>query len=191
VIPNLFVSFLKKLAKLLTGLYLVVRWRTLEYLRVFTLRKHFEIFYLPIIIAFLLCSNWTLFLVISLVIYFVYLFVQSDWFGASIRMSIHSTRGYSYWPAYDPLSSRVSTLEKVATKVKFEDSGAYRSLIRMSSGIGFVHKYLLNRGTDGAKSKKEVKTSKSGSKRGGVSTPPTTRKQKTSKRGGVITPPST
>jgi phage-related protein len=31
VIPNLFVSFLSKLAKLITASFLIVRWRTLEY----------------------------------------------------------------------------------------------------------------------------------------------------------------
>jgi hypothetical protein len=71
------------------------------------------------------------------------------------------------------MSSRVTTLEKVATKVKFEDSGAYRSLIRMSSGVGFVHKYLLRRDTDSSKTKKKAITFTRSSKRGGVITPPT------------------
>jgi hypothetical protein len=94
-------------------------------------------------------------------------------------MQIHSTRGYSYWPAYDPMESSVTTLAKVADKVKLEDSGAYRSLIRMSSGVGFVHKYLVNRGISESKTEKRVIKSLGRSKRGGVITPPTAGQKKT------------
>jgi len=43
VIPNLFVRFLKQLQKVITGLVLVIRWRTLEYLRVLTIRKETDL----------------------------------------------------------------------------------------------------------------------------------------------------
>lgn len=81
------------------------------------------------------------------------------------------------------MASSVTTLEKVADKVKLEDSGAYRSLIRMSSGVSFVHKYLGNRDMS-TKGKKVVTKSSGRSKRGVVITTPTT---VTSKRARVIT----
>lgn len=105
-------------------------------------------------------------------------------------MQIHSTRGYSYWPAYDPMASSVTTLEKVADKVKLEDSGAYRSLIRMSSGVSFVHKYLVNRDKS-TKGEKVVTKSLGRSKRGVVITTPTTVSGSVRrKRGVVITTPT-
>jgi hypothetical protein len=81
------------------------------------------------------------------------------------------------------MASSVTTLEKVADKVKLEDSGAYRSLIRMSSGVPFVHKYLVNRDKS-TKGEKIVTKSLGRSKRGVVITTPAT---VTSKRARVIT----
>jgi len=72
------------------------------------------------------------------------------------------------------MSSSVTTLEKVSSKVKLEDSGAYKSIIRMSSGVSFVHKYLVNRDISELKGGKIVTKSLGRSKRGGVITPPTT-----------------
>jgi len=72
------------------------------------------------------------------------------------------------------MASSVTTLEKVADKVKLEDSGAYRSLIRMSSGVHFVHKYLVNRDKSVSKVNKVVTKSLGRSKRGVVITTPTT-----------------
>jgi len=86
------------------------------------------------------------------------------------------------------MSSSITTLEKVADKVKLEDSGAYKSLIRMSSGVSFVHKYLVNRDISCSEGKKVVTKSLGRSKRGGVTTPPTTGLH-SSNRGGVSTPP--
>jgi hypothetical protein len=70
------------------------------------------------------------------------------------------------------MSGSVTTLEKVADKVKLEDSGAYRSLIRMCSGRPFVHKFLLNREKAGIERKKVVTKSSRNSKRGVVITTP-------------------
>jgi hypothetical protein len=72
------------------------------------------------------------------------------------------------------MSSSVTTLEKVADKVKMEDSGAYKGIIRMSSGVPFVHKYLVNRDASGLGRKKVVIKSLGRSKRGVVITTPTT-----------------
>jgi hypothetical protein len=82
------------------------------------------------------------------------------------------------------MASSVTTLEKVADKVKLEDSGAYRSLMRMSSGVSFVDKYLRNRGISQKKREKVVIKSLGRSKRGVVITTPTS---VTSKRARVIT----
>lgn len=146
-VPNLFVRFLKQLQKVITGLVLIIRWRTLEYLRVITIRKETDLRWCVVVLSFLLSSTWMGLIFNTIIIVCVHEFMYTDWFAQAIRMQIHSTRGYSYWPAYDPMSSSVTTLEKVADKVKLEDSGAYRSLIRMSSGVGFVSKYLRNRDT--------------------------------------------
>jgi hypothetical protein len=189
VIPNLFVSFLQKLAKLITGLWLIIRWRSLEYWRVITIRKEWDSVFVFLTIIFLLSPDFFWWIFNSIIILCIYNFIFTDWFAQKIRMEIHSTRGYSYWPAYDPMSSRVTTLEKVATKVKLEDSGAYRSVIRMSSGVGFVHRFLLNREKADSKTKKVVTKFSARSKRGVVVTTPT-RGLERSKRGGVITPPS-
>jgi hypothetical protein len=70
------------------------------------------------------------------------------------------------------MSSSITTLEKVADKVKLEDSGAYRQIIRMSSGQFFVHKFLLNREKVMKGRKKSVTKSFGSSKRVGVITPP-------------------
>lgn len=82
------------------------------------------------------------------------------------------------------MSSSVTTLEKVADKVKLEDSGAYRGLVRMSSGVSFVHKYLVNRGISEKKREKGMIISLGRSKRRVVKTTSTT---VTSKRARVIT----
>jgi hypothetical protein len=174
VIPNLFVRFLKQLQKVITGLVLIIRWRTLEYFRVITIRKETDLRWCIVVLSFLMCSTWLGLIFNTIIIVSVHEFMYSDWFAQAIRMQIHSTRGYSYWPAYDPMSSSVTTLEKVADKVKLEDSGAYRSLIRMTSGVQFVHKYLSNRDKSDSKLNKVVTKSSGRSKRGVVITTPTT-----------------
>ena len=57
-------------------------------------------------------------------------------------MSISRTKGYAYWPAYDPLDSSISTLEKVVDKYVLEDSGAYKQISRMLRGNSQFEKYL-------------------------------------------------
>lgn len=175
VIPNLFVGLLKQTAKLITGLWLIIRWRTLDYWRIITIRKEWDSVYIFLTIIFLLCSSYLSFIFYTVITVCIYNFIFTDWFAQKIRMQIHSIRGYSYWPAYDPMSSRVTTLEKVATKEKLEDSGAYHQLVRMSSGVQFVHKFLLNREKSVSKLKKVVTTSTGRSKRGVVITTPTTK----------------
>jgi len=159
IIPNLFVSSIIKLAKLITGLWLIVRWQTLQYWRVVTIRQQWNYVYPLLIMAFLLPSSYFGSIIFGTIVLCFYNIIFTEWFSTLIRSEIHSTRGYSYWPAYDPLDSRVTTLEKVATKVKFEDSGAYRSLVRMCSGVGFVHRFLSNRENQRSKSKKIPSTS--------------------------------
>ncbi|QKI79964.1 RNA-dependent RNA polymerase [Erysiphe necator associated mitovirus 16] len=183
VIPNLFVRFLKQLQKVITGLVLIIRWRVLESLRVLTIRKETDLRWCVVVLSFLLYSSWIELVMSTIIIVVVHEFMYSSWFAQAIRMQIHSTRGYSYWPAYDPMASSVTTLEKVADKVKLEDSGAYRSLMRMSSGVSFVHKYLVNRDKS-TKGEKVVTKSSGRSKRGVVITTPAT---VTSKRARVIT----
>jgi hypothetical protein len=178
VIPNLFVRFLKQLQKVITGLVLIIRWRTLEYLRIITIRKETDLRWLVVVLSFFLCSTWQGMIFNTIIIVTIHEFMFCDWFARAIRMSIHSTRGYSYWPAYDPMASSVSTLEKVADKVKLQDSGAYRSLIRMCSGRPFVHKFLLNRETSGVEREKVVTKSSRRSKRGVVITTPTSKVSK-------------
>jgi hypothetical protein len=172
VIPNLFVRFLIQSQKVVTGLVLIIRWRVLEYLRIITIRKETDLRWCVVVLSFLLCSTWQVLIINTIIIVAVHEFMFCDWFAQAIRMSIHSTRGYSYWPAYDPMSSSVTTLEKVADKTMMEDSGAYRSLIRMCSGRPFVHRFLLNREKAGVERKKVVTKSLRRSKRGVVITTP-------------------
>jgi hypothetical protein len=174
VIPNLFIGALRTLMKLLTGLLLIIRWRTLQWWRVYTLHSHLEFIYLFVMITFFILDipDWISFNTVFLAFNAI---IHSEWFSTWIRKEIHSTRGYSYWPAYDPMSSRVTTLEKVETKMKLEDSGAYHQLVRMSSGVSFVHRYLLNREQSRSKRNKEQIRTQRSSKRGVVITTPTSR----------------
>jgi hypothetical protein len=173
VIPNLFVRLLLQLQKVITGLVLIIRWRSLEFFRIITVRKETDLRWCLVVLSFLLCSSWVEMVCCTIFIVSLHEFMYSYWFSTFIRKQIHSTRGYSYWPAYDPMASSVTTLEKVADKVKLEDSGAYTSLIRMSSGVPFVNKYLRNRDNSLSKRKKVVTKISRCSNRGGVITPPT------------------
>jgi hypothetical protein len=56
-----------------------------------------------------------------------------------------TSKGWTYWSAYKPIDSSISTLEKVVDKVLLEDSGAFKQIIRMLRGNSQVRTYLINR----------------------------------------------
>jgi type III secretory pathway component EscU len=95
-VPNLFVRFLKQLQKVITGLVLIIRWRTLEYLRVITIRKETDLRWCVVVLSFLLTSTWMGLIFNTIIIVCVHEFMYTDWFAQAIRRQIYSTRGYSY-----------------------------------------------------------------------------------------------
>jgi hypothetical protein len=95
-IPNLILEVLLTLRRLITRVWLVIRWQTLETLRVITIRKDSDLAFILITIPFLLVDSLLYYFICCVAIITLREMVYSAWFARTIRKSIHSTRGYSY-----------------------------------------------------------------------------------------------
>jgi hypothetical protein len=96
IIPNLILEALLTLRRLITRVWLVIRWQTLDKLRVITIRKDSDIAFILLTIPFLLVDSYMQYICCCLVVITLREAVYSAWFATIIRKSIHSTRGYSY-----------------------------------------------------------------------------------------------
>jgi hypothetical protein len=96
IIPNLILEVLLTLRRLITRVWLVVRWQTLEKLRVITIRKDSDVAFILLTIPFLLVDGMIQYIYCCLTIITLREVVYSAWFASIIRKSIYSTRGYSY-----------------------------------------------------------------------------------------------
>jgi len=96
IIPNLILEVLLTLRRLITRVWLVTRWQTLEKLRVITIRKDSDFAFILLTIPFLLVDNYLQYFYCCVTIITLREVVYSTWFAGIIRKSIHSTRGYSY-----------------------------------------------------------------------------------------------
>jgi len=96
IIPNLILEVLLTLRRLITRVWLVTRWQTLEKLRVITIRKDSDHAFILMTIPFLLVDSYLQYICCCLIVITLREMVYSVWFAGIIRKSIHSTRGYSY-----------------------------------------------------------------------------------------------
>jgi hypothetical protein len=168
LLPIFLNQILIKFGSMVSRVYLLVRWYSLSKLKYYTIHGFRSELVIAVVLTWF--STWSIFLTVEagLICSVIDWIVRTDTFGMWIRSEIWSTKGYAYWPAYDPGKSTVSTLEKVVDKVLLEDSGAYRQIIRMTGSCNQIRVYLRN------KSKSE--SVNGNSKRGGVITPPVIKK---------------
>lgn len=145
ILVNLIFVVFKQLNKILSRVYLITRMNILVMLKYYSIHGFRSELWLGMIFTWF--STWDLFSVVfaGFIAFLVERLIKSNRFSMWTRMSIHSTKGYAYWPAYDPINSTVTTLSKVADKNLLEDSGAYKQIIRMCGSSAPIKGYLSNR----------------------------------------------
>jgi len=156
---NLMFSLLKLVKKTVYRTWLIFRLNWLRTLKYWALHGFLSELWIVLVLCLLMTRNIFITIQYVLLCYVWHSLVTSDYFVKEIIWSVHETTGFAWWQPYDPLGKQVSTLSKVADKVKLEDSGAFKQLIGMlrwnKQIIGYLRRKAESR--DGSNSKKAIR----------------------------------
>lgn len=156
---NLMFSFCKLIKKTLYRTWLIFRLNWLRSLKYWALHGFLSELCIVLVLCLLMTRSILLTIQWVVLCYVWHSLVTSDYFVKEIIWAVHETTGFAWWQPYDPLGKQVSTLSKVADKVKLEDSGAYKQLIGMLRGNKQITGYLRRKAEsrDGSSSTKAIR----------------------------------
>jgi hypothetical protein len=139
---NLVLSLFKLVKKAIYKAWLIFRLNWLRSLKYWSLHGFMSELFIASVLSFLLTRSLFVTLEWMLLCFVWHKIVTSDYFSKEIIWLVHETTGFAWWQPYDPLGGNVSTLAKVAEKVRLEDSGAYKEIISMLRGNKQIIGYL-------------------------------------------------